>query len=117
MLHTIWPAPITPSDLTSAARTAEVELKFRATAGPLRRETKRIVEVSMAAVVSGAMGKSNKGSEGGKCEEANQYTAITSRAFGRHSRFSIVTIEAYISPPCILANHVLISRSFSLLNY
>lgn len=66
VLHTIWPAPTTPSDLTSAARTAEVEQKFRATVGPLRRETKRIVEVSMSAAVSRAMGKINKRSEGGK---------------------------------------------------
>lgn len=66
VLHTIWPAPITPSDLTSAARTAEVEQKFRATAGPLRRETKRIVEVIMAAAFSRAMGKINKRNEGGK---------------------------------------------------
>lgn len=96
MLHTIWPAPTTPSELTSAARTAEVEQKLRATAGPLRRETKRRVEVSMAAVISGTMGKRTKG---GKNISAQKYTAMTSRAFGGHCKALDSGHQAYISPP------------------
>jgi len=49
MRLTIWPAPITPRDLTSAALVAAVELKLRAATGPLR-QTERREEANMTAI-------------------------------------------------------------------
>lgn len=60
----------------------------------------------MAAVVSELWRKMDKSSEECTCEEASQYTTMTSRAFGRHrmvvssGHSSIYFTALYIGQPC-----------------